>query len=281
MKKKPTQNDGTGDEDDEDEPGVVHIEDFPPGYPRFSALLASDKVFQVWRRFSILRTRLLLLKQDELSQLEEQLENIDAQDEDENPLYLASRRSDLNEKRKTVLNKIDDALKDYDSFLERNQRALNLETSSDRAISNLKYWDEANGELTREETKYMKRTRDLFCLLGNSTWSDRLIRLVGRRFMDDTFTKDADVNIPPEPVRRTLLVLQAAVMAALLFTPVIICNFVNELTNRMIIIVATTAIFIAALSFLSRMRTVDLVIAGTTYATVLVVFISGTNGLGN
>ncbi|PNP44746.1 hypothetical protein TGAMA5MH_03555 [Trichoderma gamsii] len=51
----------------------------------------------------------------------------------------------------------------------------------------------------------------------------------------------------------------------------------------MIIIVITTAMFIAFLSFIAqkRMKFFDLVIAGTTYATVLVVFISGTNGINN
>lgn len=57
--------------------------------------------------------RLLLLKQDELSQLEEQLENIDAEDEKSCPAFLGNRREDENEERKEVLKKIDSALRDY------------------------------------------------------------------------------------------------------------------------------------------------------------------------
>ncbi|KAK6450634.1 hypothetical protein FP744_10006884 [Trichoderma asperellum] len=93
--------------------GVVYVNDFPQGYPRYSALLNSDKSFQVWRRFSTLRTRLLLLKQDELSRLEEQLENIDAEDERSFPIFLGNNREDTNQDRKEILKKIDIALNDY------------------------------------------------------------------------------------------------------------------------------------------------------------------------
>lgn len=100
------------------------VEDFPQGYPRFSALLVAERSFQVWRRFSILRTRLLLLKQDKLSQLEEQLENIDAYDEEDAPLFLGSYRRDQNDQRHEVLEKIDEALKDYGIIKYRSTRTL-------------------------------------------------------------------------------------------------------------------------------------------------------------
>jgi hypothetical protein len=81
---------------------------------------------------------------------------------------------------------------------------------------------------------------------------------------------DISVATLTEPVKQILRVLQAALMAVLLFTPVIICNFVSDLTYRMIIIVATTATFIAVLSLIARtrMKSFDLVIAGTTYVTL-------------
>lgn len=60
-----------------------------------------------------MRTRLLLLKQDELSRLEEQLENIDAEDEELFPIFLGNNREDTNQDRKEILKKIDIALNDY------------------------------------------------------------------------------------------------------------------------------------------------------------------------
>jgi hypothetical protein len=50
----------------------------------------------------------------------------------------------------------------------------------------------------------------------------------------------------------------------LLFTPVIICNFVDNLTARLVVIITATTGFIAALSGLTKARTVELVVAGAT-----------------
>jgi hypothetical protein len=90
---------------------TLSVEYYPPGYPRFSALVAADDSFHLCRRFSNLRARLLLLKQDRLSVLEKQLEKIDR--EETAILFLGSSRSDSNEKRNSVLSEIDTVLADY------------------------------------------------------------------------------------------------------------------------------------------------------------------------
>jgi len=89
----------------------LQVEDYPQGYPRFSRLVASHSAFYVCRRFSALRARLLLLKQDKLSSLEKQLEMVDQQET--NPLFLASSRRDRNPERESILSNIDTALADY------------------------------------------------------------------------------------------------------------------------------------------------------------------------
>ena len=96
---------------------AVAVEDFRPGYPQFSALIASHPSFHVCRRFLRIRARLLLLKQDELSVLESQLDHIDHEETRE--LFLANRRRDANPERKTILEKIEVALSSYGVFLSR------------------------------------------------------------------------------------------------------------------------------------------------------------------
>ena len=91
------------------------VEDFRPGYPRYSALIGSNDSFQICRRFSILRTRLLLEKQDRLSLLEKELERLDK--EEIAPLFLGSIRFDRNIERLQVLSDIDTALADYGTLL--------------------------------------------------------------------------------------------------------------------------------------------------------------------
>lgn len=94
---------------------LILVEDYPQGYPRFSALIASSDHFHLCRRFSNLRSRLLLQKQDKLSLLESQLEKIDR--DEEATLFLGSRRRDRNQERLSLLVQIDEALADYGIYL--------------------------------------------------------------------------------------------------------------------------------------------------------------------
>lgn len=87
------------------------VEDYSSGYPRFSALIGTHSSFYVCRRFSTLRARLLLQKQDRISKLERQLQHIDK--EELQPLFLGSLRRDRNQGRERVLADIDEALRDY------------------------------------------------------------------------------------------------------------------------------------------------------------------------
>ena len=67
---------------------------------KFSALVASHGSFHICRRFTNLRTRLILLKQDRLSYLEKQLEQIDR--EEESHIRLRCIQRDDNPKRKSI-----------------------------------------------------------------------------------------------------------------------------------------------------------------------------------
>lgn len=80
-------------------------------YPRFSALVASHDSFQLCRRFSTLRTRLLLLKQDKLTVLEKRLEKLDR--DELAKVSLSTCRADKSVDRHAVLVEIDVALADY------------------------------------------------------------------------------------------------------------------------------------------------------------------------
>lgn len=50
----------------------------------------------------------------------------------------------------------------------------------------------------------------------------------------------------------------------LLLAPVIICNFVADLTARLFVIITATTIFVGILSGSTKAKTVELVVAGAT-----------------
>ncbi|KAL7934282.1 hypothetical protein V8C35DRAFT_39002 [Trichoderma chlorosporum] len=268
------------------------FENFPQGYPRFSALVASHHSFHLCRRFSTLRTRLLLLKQDKLTILERQLEKIDR--DEVAKLSLGSCRADSNEERHAVLAKIDDALADYDAFLERHQRALSFTTAPERPVSTLWNWVDGTGCVARAETAYLENREDLLSLATPEdnivTWLETLAEYASLYFHKKFFATKPGTEMsqaptvhlfPQSSIRRTVRALLAPLFTFLLLAPVIICNFVGGLTARLIIVILATTGFIAALTCLTNIRAVDLIIAGATYTTVLVVFISGTGGAVN
>lgn len=90
---------------------IGSVESYRPGYPRYSALLASHSAFQNFRRFTRVRMRMLLLQQDQISSLEESLDNLDASEGHD--FYLSCSRGDRNMERQDVLRKLKVAVKEY------------------------------------------------------------------------------------------------------------------------------------------------------------------------
>lgn len=65
----------------------------------------------MFRRFGRLQARILLHKQDELIDLEQQLEQIDSEEQTE--YYLSCRRQDLNTKRHALIHEAEVKLNEY------------------------------------------------------------------------------------------------------------------------------------------------------------------------
>ena len=72
------------------------VEDSPEGFPLVATYLDSDDSFMIYRRFGTLHARLLLNKQDELRELEDDLRDMDEQDlkGEDTDIYLMSRTKD-------------------------------------------------------------------------------------------------------------------------------------------------------------------------------------------
>lgn len=269
----------------------VQIEDYPSGYPRFSALVASHDSFHLCRRFTNLRTRLIFLKQDRLSFLEKQLERIDR--EEDTLLRLGCIRRDDNPERNSIFSDINEALADYDELIERNRRILGYEPPKPRDVLNLQNWINGNGCIAREETAYLDRSKDLLSISFREesavTWLEALVEH-GLFQLRQRFGQRSHLDISRDPnvhifhrlsITCVARVLLTPFIILLLLTPVIACYSISSLTARLLVIITATAGFIAVLSGLTKARVVELVVAGATYTTVLIVFISSTNLVAN
>ncbi|KAI1740752.1 hypothetical protein F4680DRAFT_447607 [Xylaria scruposa] len=161
------------------------IEDYRAGYPQYTALLSAHNPYFICRRFDKLRARVLLRKQDKLSALEQNLEEVDQQESC--VIFLGKSRIDNNTDRLSLLDKIESALHDYDQFIEKTNRVLSFGSAQPRDIESLQNWLDGTGCLAREETEYLS-SRDLMSLAPTAdnatmileTWIEaKLIRFCG------------------------------------------------------------------------------------------------------
>ncbi|KAK4210288.1 hypothetical protein QBC37DRAFT_322470 [Rhypophila decipiens] len=249
------------------------IEDFNAGYPRFTALIAAYEPYFTCRRFDRLRARLLLLKQDKLSRLEEQLDELDRTES--YLLYLGVSRVDKNPQRLAVLSEIDSCLADYDDFIARSRRMLSLEKAQKRNVNSLQNWLDGTGCVDKDETIYLQHDHELVSLAAGQdgatlhleSWlEDIIIHVFGRCRMGRLghVSNDPNVYMPRPWVKRTAKSLLLVVITLLLLVPVVICNIASTMISRIIIFVVSTVCYLVILSWLTRAKTMELVLAGAT-----------------
>ena len=147
------------------------------GYPRYTALISAYSPYFVFRRFSRLRARLLLSKQDELTVLEQKLDDIDKNEP--RRLFLGKLRNANNQDRTDILSEVLKHLSEYgtyrlpvayesnvtqDDLVQKTRQILSVETAQKRDISSLQNWLAANACITREESAYLEHEADLMSL---------------------------------------------------------------------------------------------------------------------
>lgn len=105
---------------------TISVEDTPNGFPRLAAFQSSEANFALYRSFSYLHSRVLLDLQDEITSLEQELDDLDREDEYEDPDRLRSRELDVDRAstqgeertRRVILQEIRERLKEYGEVLD-------------------------------------------------------------------------------------------------------------------------------------------------------------------
>ncbi|EEU35101.1 uncharacterized protein NECHADRAFT_82461 [Fusarium vanettenii 77-13-4] len=237
------------------------VEDFPRGYPQFTALMAADESFQVFRRFSNTRTRLLLLSQSRVSQLELELSKLDR--DETSPIFLASSQRDKNPERQRVLSELREALKEYDELIVRNMQVSANRSAHPHDVQSLLNWNLANGCISRADMDFLSHRDDLICL---SPPRDGLVLWLERHVSEKLllWTKRVHIYARGRADLLARLVL-GPLMVTLVLTPVVICHVVDSLTARLAIVIVSTCFFLTVLSVLTGGKVLDLTVAGATY----------------
>ncbi|KAH0557000.1 hypothetical protein GP486_005210, partial [Trichoglossum hirsutum] len=182
---------------------IRKLEDCPEGYPRLAALLDSDESFMIYRRFGFLHARVLLNKQDELRELEDQL---DAKDkEDEGQRVLKSRVRDdktapaegaRGPTRKQILAEIETKLNEYDKLLTNAQNLAGFNRPAGRDYRSVKHYMDNTKPLVRREAQFIRKKEDFITLKPgrDGAWLDyaveRLLKHVHCRLVEWVFCNE-------------------------------------------------------------------------------------------
>jgi hypothetical protein len=185
--------------------------------------------------------------------------------------------------------------KDIDAMVGRNNKMLSYEPAKLREVLSLQNWVNGKACLAREETEYLKHCKELISVasLGDGTvdrleaWmEDKLVyfcTVFGKVRIHTVCRLYVTVEAKPEKGPRRDIsrdpnvyifsgsfaaqagrALIAISLVFFLLAPVIICNSLGGLKYRTIVVAVATVFLVATLAWLTKVRTVEMVVAGTT-----------------
>ncbi|CAG8962188.1 hypothetical protein HYFRA_00005239 [Hymenoscyphus fraxineus] len=263
----------TDGQDKEEIVGKKQIEDYKPGYPQYCSLISAHTPYHICRRFTQMRARLLLLKQDQLSLLEDQLEQID--NAERCPIFLGNSRIDINPARKQILSEIQIGLREYDEIIEKNRKVLSYPTPKPRDLTNLTNWIENSASLAAEETGYLSKP-DLLTIgmpIDEPLLQVELLLEHVIMFCYEIFNKRPKIDLSRDPnvfifsnplLKRITRGLIAWIVVLILFVPVIVINSVSGVAVRMGVIVVASAVVIMTLALMTKVKTWEMFLACAT-----------------
>ncbi|KAL1800762.1 hypothetical protein ACET3X_001104 [Alternaria dauci] len=155
------------------------LEGTPNGFPRLAAFQASDTNFALYRSFTYLHSRVLLDLQDEITSLEEELDEIDLEDSFEDQRRLMSRDYDVGQplgegaprSRRVVLREIKTKLIEYDEVLMKARDLQSFQKPSDRNYRSLRRYCYKKKPLLDDGLDSIRTKEDMVTIHNGREWA--------------------------------------------------------------------------------------------------------------
>ena len=164
----------------------IAVDDHPNGYPRLAALLNSDENFLICRKYGFLHNRVLLYRQDELRELEEQLLAVDkvAEKQNDGTLECRVRGERCSGQQRDLMNRIDDKLREYNDIVQRTRAFASLQKATPRNHKSVCNWLNHAAPLVKEEAETFDKDRDFVALVDakEGSWFDGAVETALSRF---------------------------------------------------------------------------------------------------
>ncbi|KAK7983328.1 Glycoside hydrolase- family 43 [Apiospora arundinis] len=262
------------------------------GYRGYSKFLASDDDLLIFRRFSVLNTRTLLLLQDQICELEQELLEVDR-------IYGSKNSEDYNngtfrddlEDRTELLGKITSTISQYNALLLQQSALRNHPNAPQRDIKNINRWHYNHGwkAIDKEETQYLQRTDDLVSITQKEKtplrqFIDKSRRLRTLRIWQQPgnnntnegpqHDRDQDVSYYSDKRIDTFTSLTIVFIGiAMLLTPIWILQSLQAPTTKLVVITIFILAFLITLSYAMVTKPFEALGATAAYAAVLMVFL--------
>ncbi|CAG1982738.1 unnamed protein product [Fusarium graminearum] len=265
------------------------IDDSPRGYPSLAAFMSADKDFTMFRSFSRLHTRLLLHKQDELTELEQRLDELDQADSKVAPYLLITNRDVSGDtERRALLGEIEIKLNEYNKLLEALMNHQERPEPNEAQIRSVRNWVDGKRPIVYSETTFLNDRSDLkrskhtvesggleSLLDSLSTWP--YLRGICKLFsLLDTSGRSSDPKVKIIRLSRLVAVsraLNTLLAIATLVAPIVVLYLVKPIPKRLFVIAAFTVVFSSALCWLTSSRNYEIFSATAAYCAVMVVFV--------
>ncbi|WYZ40171.1 hypothetical protein EsH8_IV_000512 [Colletotrichum jinshuiense] len=256
------------------------------GYRGYSKFIASEDNFFLLRRFDVLNVRVALALQDEISQLEQELENIDNMTSEVNgPIFNnGSFRGDV-EDRSQLVKQISKKLRHYNEFLIQQTALKKYPKTPNRDRKNLRNWHENHdlAAIDKDEQKYLDHD-DLVSVAYMEKTPLRKAIDSSLRLRTLPIWKNKEVEAPDYDAQEVSYysdkrmdafasAMITAIGVTMLITPIWILQSMKDLKSKLAVITAFIFVFLLVLSLAMVAKPFEALGATAAYAAVLMVFI--------
>ncbi|KAK7755882.1 hypothetical protein SLS62_002169 [Diatrype stigma] len=235
------------------------------GYKRYAEFISSDDDFFILRRFGSLNVRVALLLQDQISVLEEQLDELDRRHSRRDAVDVnnGSFRNEPIEGRESLLAQIAESLSRYNELVLQQSKLRKYPQAPKRDVKSINNWhfNHDYRAIDGDEQKYLEHTDDLICVVQKDKTplrkaidnSLRLRTLPLWRYKKDTPMPEYDaahlVYFKDERMDRFASVLIVSVGMVMLVTPLWILQSMAVLDMKLVVITVFVSVFLLVSSY--------------------------------
>lgn len=163
----------------------------------------SDENFLMCRKYGFLHNRVLLYRQDELRELEQELLKMDRDNDKQDDRAVKSRKAEerlLGEERRALMNQIDDKLKEYHDIVQRTRSFATLQRATQRNYTSMRNWVDDSAPLVQSEASTFYKDRDFVSVVDakEGSWFDGRVETVLSRF-GGSVTRVSTLSTPSLP----------------------------------------------------------------------------------